>query len=599
MILRRLYLYLVSAAGIALLAIGLTLLGGTVLLFVFNDPSAPESRGSLAIYTAMTLVALPVWAIHFWFARRFAMRDPFERASAIRRLYLYLACLGFAVGATIALAVTFGDLLRPVLDSCTTTSTAILGKPGASAPACPPSQSWIFTSQAAWVVIVLLALWAFHLWVATRDFVAVGEEGASATLRRWYTYPALLIGMLMMLSGAGSTIAIGWVRALNSSLGIYQFSYLGDAVGLALAGALLWGFLARAIATRYVSDDRHSTLRTLEGFIAVAVGIATALFGASQILYYLLARALEVNNPGGVGNGDVLAGLAMPVSLLLVYGTAWILVRRRLARDAGTQEADRQAAIRRLYTNLACLVSLGAWGIGAGGLLWSLAEQLEARLIGVTPARWQDPVSLWVTLLVVGAAVWVANWRPSPWAADRQSLSRRLYVWAALLVSVLALLGAGVGMLNALLQQAFSPHPTLAASANLDFGHYLAVLVVAAAIGIYHWSILRADAATRPPKLPPHLADEEARVPAAAGSLGAAAPLPVAAPALVTAPAVIDAAPVHTDEVADPQARRYVLTVTDATEDDVHQALTSLPPQASYKLTRAEEVAGNPQGNFR
>ena len=104
MILRRLYLYLVSAAGLGLLAAGLALLGSTVLLFIFNDPAAQASRTQLAIYTAMTVVALPVWGAHFFVARRFAMREPDERASAIRRIYLYLACLATSIGALIALA---------------------------------------------------------------------------------------------------------------------------------------------------------------------------------------------------------------------------------------------------------------------------------------------------------------------------------------------------------------------------------------------------------------------------------------------------------------------------------------------------------------
>lgn len=565
MILRRLYLYLVSAAALGLLAAGLCLLGSTVLMFAFNDPSAQASRGALAGFTAMTLVALPVWGIHFWFARRFAMRDPNERASAIRRLYFYAACLALAVGATIALAGTLGDLLRPVLDSCPVTGYAPLGKPGVSDVGCAASQSWLSTSQSAWITLVLLALWAFHFLVAARDFAAVGEEGASATLRRWYMYPALLIGLLMMLSGTSSAIQIAWLHVLNSPMGNFQF--VGDALGLGVAGAVLWGFHARTIALNHVADDRHSTLRALQGFIAVAVGISTALFGASQILYYALALLLGVSSPGGVNSKDVLGALAAPASLLLVYGAAWVLVRRRLARDAGTQEADRQAGIRRLYTNLACLVSLAAWAIGAGGLLWTLAEQLEGPLIGVNASGWKDPVSLWVTLLVVGAAVWVAHWRPSPWAADRQSLSRRLYVWAALLASVLVLLGAGVGLVNALLQQIFSAHPKLADSANLDFGHYLAVIVVAAAVGFYHWRILRADAAARPPKVAARLE-----------------PQPAAVPAVVPA-AAVPAAPVQAVEVAEPGARRYVLSVTDATEDDVHQALANLPPHASYRLT--------------
>ncbi len=63
------------------------------------------------------------------------------------------------------------------------------------------------------------------------------------------------------------------------------------------------------------------------------------------------------------------------------------------------------------------------------------------------------------------------------------------------------------------------------------------------------------------------------------------APEPAAAVA-VAVPAVVPA-----PEVADPNTRRYVLSVTDATEDDVHQALSSLPPHAAYKLTPTERGA--------
>jgi hypothetical protein len=568
MTLRRLYLYLVSAVSLGLLAAGLALLGNTVLLFVFNDPSAQSSRTQLAGFTAMTAVALPVWAIHFWFARRYAMRDPYERASAIRRLYIYWACLGSAIGALVALAIALRYLLSLFIDPCAPFAAA--GQPCTLARAVgieqliaeTPNPYWLPASQAGWVAAVFLAIWAFHFWIAARDRTAVGETGASATLRRWYMYIVLLAGLLVMLSGASSLIQAIWVNAVNSPLAINVD--LGSAAGLLIAGLLVWGFHARTVAQNHVADDRHSTLRAVEGFIALAVGIAIAVFGASQILYYALARALGVDNPGGAGN-DILGALASPVSLLVVYGTAWFLMRRRLAQDAETQEGDRQANIRRLYTNLASLVSLGAWAIGAGGLLWTLAEQIEAPIIGVTAGDWKNPASLWLTLLAVGAAVWLAHWRQAPWAADRHALPRRLYVWAALLASVLAALGAGVGMLAAVLSQAFSTRPTLADTANLNFGHYLAVLIVAAGVGFYHWRVLRADSATRPPRV---------------AAQPAPAVVAAAVPVLVPAP-----------EVADPHTRRYLLSVTDATEDDVHQALSSLPPHAAYKLTPTEKGA--------
>jgi len=537
-ILRRLYVYLVSIAALAVLAFGLANLGTTVLLFLLNSPDAQSSRTSLAGFTATVVVAFPLWAIHMWFGRRFARRDPAERASAIRRLYLYLACAGSSIGTAIALAVAVSNLLQEQLDGF--------------------NFDRVVVAQAAWVALLLLVIWAFHYRIASRDRAAVGEQGASATLRRWYMYLALVVGLFMLLVGAQGLLQAAWVKALTST----QFTNqpISSSAGLLVGGLLLWGFHAQVLATRHLDDDRKSTLRAVEGFIAVGVCIVVALIGASQILYYGVARALGVENPGGLGN-DILAGLAQPASNVLVYGPAWFLIRRRLALDAASGEAARQAGMRRLYTNLVALVSMGALAVGAAILLGALAQAAEAPIIGVPAPDWKDPVSLGLTLLIVGAAVWLAHWRRVPWLEDRQALARRLYLWAVLLASVLAVLGGAIGVLYVVFQQAFSAHPRLNDPANLSFGQSLAVVVVAAAVGIYHWRVVRSDASTRPAKAEPP-----------------ASP-PIAVPA---APA--EHRP--TAEVA--PGTHYELSVVGATEDDVHQALTNLPPQASYKLVPSD-----------
>lgn len=562
MILRRLYLYLVSAAALGTLAIGLSALGYTYLLFVFNDPSADSSRGALAAATAATLVALVVWGVHFWFARRYAHRDPAERASAVRRLYVYWACLVMSIGGTFALGVAVTNLLRPSVDC-----SDVLNRPYV----CGSGNTSLTAAQAGWIAVVLLAFWGLHFWIAARDRVAVGEQGRSASLRRWYMYVALLIGLLWVLTGASGLIELAWLKAMNTSNVVSQNYFLGDAIGQLAAGLILWGFHARVISTRHIEDDRKSTLRALEGFIAVAIAMVLALLGAAQILYYEMARALGVSNPGGAGNNS-LAAIAQPVALALVYGVAWMLLRRRLATDTGTHEVERQAGVRRLYTNLAALVSMAALGAGAAGVLWNLAEQIEAPIIGVKANDWRDPISFWATLFVVGVVVWLAHWRHAPWPGDRQSLSRRLYVWAALLVSVLAVLVSAIGLLNVVLQQVFSASPHLNDPNNLDFGHYLAVLVVAVLIGVYHWRVLRADAALRPAK------HEVAATPVGA-TVAAMAGEPV-----TTTPA----APVAASQ-SSAQGKRYVLSVMDASEDDIHQALSSLPPAASYRLIPESE----------
>ena len=544
MILRRLYVYLVSMASLAVLAFGLSQLGQQVLLIILNAPDSQYLRTQLAAYTATVVVALPVWAIHLWLGQRFARRDPAERASALRRLYLYLACGVSAVWAATALSSTVATALLQQLDDAGFSFNRV----------------WV--AQSAWVAFVLLVIWALHYWIAARDRAAVGESGASATLRRWYMYVALIFGLFMMLAGAQAAIQVIWVRSLNGHQ--YLYPLLSSSIGELVGGSLLWGSHAFILATRHLEDDRKSTLRAVEGFVAIAICIVAALVGASELLYYGLARYFGIDNPAGLGN-DLLAGLAQPTSSFLVYGIAWFLIRRRLARDTASGEAARQAGIRRLYTNLVALVSVVTLAAGAAALLGTLAQLAEAPLIGVPQPDWKNPISVGVPLFVLGGLVWLAHWRPDPWLEERHSLSRRLYLWAALLASVLAVLGGGITMLYIVFQQVFSTQPRLNDPNNLVFGGALAVVVVAAGFGVYHWRVMRSDGSMR-----------VARTDAAA----APPPINLEAPAAEKSP-VVEAAP----------GRHYELSVVGASEDDVHQALANLPPQASYKLTASDRTA--------
>src|SRR2546430_15816682 len=88
---------------------------------------------------------------------------------------------------------------------------------------------------------------------------------------------------------------------------------------------------------------------------------------------------------------------------------------------------------------------------------------------------------------------WLAHWRQAPPAEERQSASRRLYLWGALLGSVLAGLGFAVALVYSVLQQLLQQNPRLNDVSNLDFGHYLAALFVALVVGLYHWQVMRAD----------------------------------------------------------------------------------------------------------
>jgi hypothetical protein len=83
---------------------------------------------------------------------------------------------------------------------------------------------------------------------------------------------------------------------------------------------------------------------------------------------------------------------------------------------------------------------------------------------------------------------------------------------------------------------------------------------------------MRADAASRP-----------ARHEVEAAPVIAAAPVPIAS-TIATAPTA------STGAESAPHGKRYVLSVMDASEDDVHQALSNLPPAASYRLIPESEA---------
>jgi hypothetical protein len=130
-------------------------------------------------------------------------------------------------------------------------------------------------------------------------------------------------------------------------------------------------------------------------------------------------------------------------------------------------------------------------------------------------------------------------------------------------------LGGGIELLYVVFQQLFSAQPRLNDTANLAFGQALAVIVVAAAIGIYHWRVMRSDAAARPAKIQPTIE-------------------PAETPVVITPPAPTGHE-VPTQPA--PDGRLFELSVVGATEDDVHQALANLPPKASYKLIPSDHSA--------
>jgi hypothetical protein len=482
---RRLYAYLLAFAGLAMLAVGAANLGQVLVDVLLQAPlasGAGYARDTISLNAAAVLVGLPVWLIHWLWIERSVRHDDSERGSTLRRVYLYIvlaAALGVvAFSAHTALSSAFDVLQR-----------------GSSVDAVLREVPFLSIG---------LVVWLGHWRITARDRALVGENGGSATLRRWYLYGAAFVGLLTLLVGASGLLEALWHLATSSAPAAVSPGFAEPVASTLVGGAvwlLHWSVLPRRLTQQAQREDGVSTLRSVYLFLALSVGVIGTLAGASQLLYYAVGRLLGVDQPGGVG-GDLLQAAAGPVSVMIVYGVAWAYQRQALRRQAATfDEAPRQAGIRRLYTYTVALIALGVLAAGVAGLLWTLGDVVFNTAAASTGEGWRGNVALFATLAIVGLPVWLLHWRPQPVAEDEvRSLARRLYLYVSLILAMLAVVGSGAAALYRIINLLLGE--TSSVSLLSDLAHALAVVVVAGSVAIYHLRVLRSDS-RRFSRLPP------------------------------------------------------------------------------------------------
>src|ERR1051326_8818079 len=163
---RRIYLYILAGAGLTMWSAAAASLAQLVLRVLMQQlpGGQPDSvRGTVSLDGAAVLVGLPVWLLHWYWIQRSARREVHERASTLRRLYMYVVLAGAMIVLSVALN---GSLVNVFRD---------------------PADAWSVVEPLPFAVMAAL-VWFGHWRVADSDRRAVGESGGSATLRRWYMY---------------------------------------------------------------------------------------------------------------------------------------------------------------------------------------------------------------------------------------------------------------------------------------------------------------------------------------------------------------------------------------------------------------------------
>lgn len=483
-IVRRIYFYVVSFASLMMWVNGVVLLAQFALDGIFGGALISASNTGIAAGIAITVVGLPLWAFHWRSIQRAAADAPAEVRSIFRKLYIYIT-LGVSLAIAVYAAVR---LLRWALGV-------------------DDFNGYYLAAPPLWALV-----WAFHWRIEERE----GQQTTDALIiRRLYIYAASLAGMIMLALGVGMVAyyillegynAVSGAEILSGERGLWRPALRGM-LCVAVVGGGVWWLHWLHMARR----DRGSELRQVYLYLfAIFGGVITSLSAAGVIIRQTLVWIFEAIGGGTQPHHfDFLPGSIAALSV----GVALWAYHWRNARDAAAASTAAVNSSQRIYNYILAGIGTATIAVAVYMLVNTLIQLILAvsESVIVGSDLWASPIANIITLGALGVPIWGYYWRKIQRSAardanERRDIARRIFIFAALGVGVLSLLGSVSALLFVLLRDLLNAElyiETLDAVAVP-----LAIVAATVAFLPYYWAVYAQDRAAAPETSP--LADAAA-----------------------------------------------------------------------------------------
>jgi hypothetical protein len=356
---RRLYIYGFSAAGLTMTTLAVIYLSRW-LMFQVGGGEIISGRTDLTRDVARLAVGLPLWLV-FWRSaqRRYAAPDEEERASVLRKVYLYLAVFLSVLAIVTTLTILLADGLDSVLGSSRSGGGDI--------------------REALSILLGAGLVWAYHAHVLRRDAALAGEPATAAWIRQLYRYLVAAIGFGAFLVGVGGDISL-LIRTLASASFIRgvpeEAAWFTAVIIVGLPVWILPWRQAQVAATApgpAGDEESRSIVRKVYLYFYLLVATLTMLGSGVYIVFRLVSLVLGVRR-----SGNLLADLAQAIAFSLIAVGVWLYhgsVLRADGRRAKEAQAQRLSALR-----------VAVMDAGDGRLGRVLLDELQRELPGV---NWQ------------------------------------------------------------------------------------------------------------------------------------------------------------------------------------------------------------------
>jgi hypothetical protein len=243
--------------------------------------------------------------------------------------------------------------------------------------------------------------------------------------------------------------------------------------------------------------DFDSTLRQVYFYLlTISGGTITVLVTLTILIYQFLIRAFDAAAPSSSPHFQFL-GWAVPTILvgLAIWG-----YHRRLAQEESSQVQEKRQSAQRIYIYLMSFLGLGTLAAGLNFLFGTIVDLIihaAGTSLTVSADWWQEQISLFIALLVVGTPIWVYYWNSvqklvqAGGIEEWRSLSRRIFLYVIVGASIITVAADLVNiiyqLLNGILQEDFGLNVLRESKWSLQ------TLIMAVPLLWYHWRILRSE----------------------------------------------------------------------------------------------------------
>jgi hypothetical protein len=471
---RRLYFY-----GLTLISIEVVIWGVVGLLRTIVSDGLLGASSLLATGLSLVLVGLPIFFLHWRTVQIEALRDPEERASRIRAIFLYGILFAVLIPIVFAILALINRLL-----------VQAFGLSGFSA--------WFGGDQSALdnliAVVINTVAFVYFWWVLRADWRANPAENFLPETQRLYRYVWVLIGLTLTVTGAYNLLRyLLYTPGQNAQ---QTLPNLAGGLALLLVGTPLWGFNWWSVQESLQDPtERRSLLRLVVLYLISLAGVIGVLTFAGSVLNSLINWALGETRT----LVSFIQGNSAEIGAVIPLAVMWAYYGRMLNRELSAQpNQPRRAGLRRLYFYILALLGLSVLLAGLFNLASFFAQLAFAR--AQYSIGFRNNLSDSLAALLVGMPLWLYTWRamqaeaaPSSDAGDhaRRSVIRKAYLY---LILFLLVIGGMVvtgqlffALFDSLLSQVIPPDLAFQVSQLVLW------LLIDLAFLFYHWRALRRD----------------------------------------------------------------------------------------------------------